>query len=173
MRPRIQGPRLPQLRGRDVQRLNPGARNGGKEILQVHPQDNALAHVRGDERLDGPPSQKPLRRGMRWNPGKNPRQDLPLQFLQPHLRRFNQSNTAGAFRPHLVTIVPQSRPISLVPESLEIGEPSQLAVIEQKPVCQRSGGLDRGNIPRRRGRDGLHLLRFRQPLHHLQLAGVS
>src|ERR1017187_1339410 len=142
MRPRIQGPRLPQLRGRDVQRLNPGARNGGKEILQVHPQDNALAHVRGDERLDGPPSQKPLRRGMRWNPGKNPRQDLPLQFLQPHLRRFNQSNTAGAFRPHLVTIVPQSRPISLVPESLEIGEPSQLAVIEQKPVCQRSGGLE-------------------------------
>jgi hypothetical protein len=76
---------------------------------------------------------------MRRNSLQNSGQDLPLQLLQVYLRRFNQSNAAGSFRSDLVMIVLQSRLISLVPKSLEIGEPSQLAMIEQQPVGQRSG----------------------------------
>jgi len=49
----------------------------------------------------------------------------------------------------------------------------QFAAIEQQPIGQRPGGLDGGDIPLRRCRDGLHLLRFRQPFDHLQLVRVS
>src|SRR5207249_12191528 len=44
--------------------LDPCGRERRKEIPQVYPQHNALAHVGSDKRFDGSPFDKPMHRGM-------------------------------------------------------------------------------------------------------------
>jgi len=90
--------------------------------------------VGSDKRLDGSPFDKPMHRGMGWDSFKYLGQNLPLQFLQARLRRFNQANVAGLLRQYPVVVVPQLGATALVPESLEVGEPLQFDCPESKPV---------------------------------------
>src|SRR5258706_3040609 len=113
-----------------------------------------------------------MRGSMRWDLLKNTRQNLPLNFLEPRLRRFNQANTAGSLREDPIVIVPQTRAILLVPESLEIGDPVQFAGIELEPIGQGADGFDGRNIPRRSRCNGLHLLRPGQPMLDRQFVAV-
>src|SRR5438552_19155720 len=114
--------------------LDSCGRERRKEIPQVHPQHNALAHVGSDKRLDGSPFDKPMHPGMGWDSFKYLGQNLPLQFLQARLRRFNQANVAGLLRQYPVVVVPQLGANALIPESLEVGEPLQFDCPESKPV---------------------------------------
>ena len=79
--------------------LNARASDGGKEILQVHLQDDALAHVRRQEGLDRPAFDEPVGGGMRRDLVDYLREYLPLQLFQPRLGRFNQSNRARILSP--------------------------------------------------------------------------
>ena len=113
--------------------LNPCAGDRRKEILQVHPQDNALAHVRGDECPDGPPFQEPMRGGM----GRN-----PFQNFGPESAVAIPSTAAWALQSIECRRMPSPRSgsgsgaaaddPSQRPESFEIGEPLQFTVTQLK-----------------------------------------
>src|ERR1035438_7604600 len=68
--------------------------------------------------------------------------------------------------------MPEQRPIFLVAEPLEIGEPLQLSGLEPEPIAQGCDGLDARHIPRTGRRNGLHPLRLGQPLIDRQLVKV-
>jgi hypothetical protein len=61
--------------------LNPRTRKRGKEIPQVHSQDNPPGHVRRDESFDRPSLYEPMGCGMRWHLCENPCENLLLQIL--------------------------------------------------------------------------------------------
>ena len=101
------------------------ASDGGKEILQVHFQDDALAQVGRDESVDGPAFYESMGGRMRRNLVKNLREYFPLQILKPQFGRFNQSNGAGFFRQDAIVIVPEAWVLGLIREPFQIREPEQ------------------------------------------------
>src|ERR1700722_905475 len=87
--------------------LNSGSPEGRKEILQIHSQNNALAKMGSHERFNGSAFDKTVRRRVRRNFFQNLSQNLPLQFFQTRLRRFDQSNAAVGLRQDSVMVVPK------------------------------------------------------------------
>lgn len=101
-----------------------------------------------------------MHRGMSGNPVKNPGQDLPLQVFESRLWRFNQANSARAFRLHPVMIMAQLRRAFPIHESLQAGEPVQFTRIEPEPFSQRAHVLKGRDIPGCGRRNRLHPLRL-------------
>ena len=62
--------------------LNPRGSEGGKEVAQVHPQNDPLTHVRGGERPDRSAFEESVYRRMGRNPLQNLGQDLRCSFFK-------------------------------------------------------------------------------------------
>ena len=83
--------------------------------------------------FNGMPLQKTMNGGMRWYLFENSGQNPPLQFLEPRLGGFNQTNVARWLRQNAVVIVPQVLARARTAEAFQIGEPIQFVRLEFQP----------------------------------------
>ena len=113
-----------RITDRPEEALNTRPGKGGEEVLQVHAQNHALAHMRGGKTLDGTTLHEAMHRGMRWNAIEDGGENPPLQVFQARLGTLDQANAAGGFGQHAVVIVFEPLLRALIAQSLQVGQPA-------------------------------------------------
>src|ERR1700733_13999933 len=105
--------------------LHPRSGKRGEEVLQVHPQNYALANVGGGKGLDGSALHKAVHRRMRRNSVQDAGENSPLQVFQTRFGSLNQPYAAVRFCKHAVVIVFESRLWTLVAKSPYVRQPPE------------------------------------------------
>ena len=75
--------------------MDAGTADGGKEVVKVYPEHDALAGVDGGESLDGSARHEAVNAGVNGNPLKYLVKNISLDILEAELRRLNQTRGAG------------------------------------------------------------------------------
>lgn len=82
---------------RPEETLHPGSGEAGKEVFQVHAQNDAPAYVRSGKGLDGASLHKAMRRGVRRNAVKDGKQNAPLHLFEARLGSLDRRMLPLAF----------------------------------------------------------------------------
>lgn len=164
------------IAGHAKERRDARAVDRGKEILQVHAQDNALAGVRCGEGLDGARLYESMRCRMCGDLLEDARENLLLDMLEAALGSFDEADVAGIFREDAVVVV-RERTVDVRrlagAETFAIGEPFQFIRSDFEPRGERADGFEYRNLPVCGRRSGLHRRRLAEPRGDVNLAAVS
>src|SRR5215469_4398896 len=118
----------------------------GKKSRRSMRKYDPSSHVRRCECSDGTSSNEPMRRWLRRKFLQNPKQNLALQIFQPGFGSFDQPDSAEPFRQHPVVVVLEPWLALFVAQGFQVGEPSQFARTQSKPLRQVSRRFNRRDI---------------------------
>ena len=109
----------------------------GKEVAQIHAQDNAFAGTRGGEGLDGAGLHESVCSGVGWDSLKNARKNPLLDMFEVELGSLDEADVAGIFAEDAVVIVGEGSvdPRGLTgAEAFAVGEPFQFTRRDAQPL---------------------------------------